>query len=65
MYYRYDSAFYLAILSVDYLKEQRLKDALSYYKSFQKAFPNTDKMEDANRMKEQLEQELSTFTTKS
>jgi outer membrane protein assembly factor BamD len=65
MYYRYDSAFYLAILSVDYLKEQRLKDALSYYKSFQKAVPNTDKMEDANRMKEQLEQELSTFTTKS
>ncbi|WP_439152737.1 outer membrane protein assembly factor BamD [Winogradskyella sp.] len=65
MYYRFDSAFNLAILSIDYLKEQRLKDAINYYKSFQKAFPNADNMEDANRMKEQLEQELDTFTTKS
>jgi len=65
MYYRLDSAYNLAILSVDYLKEQRLKDALGYYQALNKAYPNFESLDDATRMKEELQQELNTFITKS
>jgi len=65
LYYRLDAAYNLAILSVDYLKEQRINDALSYYKALIKAFPETKFLDDANRMNEELQQELNTFTTKS
>lgn len=64
-YYRLDSAFNLAILSVDYLKEQRLKDAMGYYNTFKKVYPDSEFMDEATRMNEQLEQELNTITTKS
>ena len=64
-YYRFDSAYNLAILSVDYLKEERIKEANSYYKALLKAYPNSVYLEDAARMNEELKQELNTFTTKS
>ncbi|MGJ8550642.1 outer membrane protein assembly factor BamD [Winogradskyella wichelsiae] len=64
-YYRFDSAYNLAVLSVDYLKEQRLKDAMGYYNSLKKTFPNSEHMEAASLMNEELQQQLNTFTTKS
>ena len=64
-YYRFDSAYNLAILSVDYLKEERIKEANSYYKALLKAYPNSEYLEVATRMEEVLQQELNTFTTKS
>lgn len=65
MFYRFDAAYNLAILSIDELKEERLNNAIGYYNSFKKAYPNSEFLEDATRMKEELEQELNTFTTKS
>jgi outer membrane protein assembly factor BamD len=65
LFYRFDAARNLAILSVDYLKEQRLKDALGYFENLKRAFPNSEFLEDAIIMKEELEQELKTFNTKS
>ena len=65
LYYRLDAAYNLAILSVDYLKEERIKEALRYYASLKKAFPDSEYLEDANRMNEELQQELNTITTKS
>jgi outer membrane protein assembly factor BamD len=65
LYYRFDAAYNLAILSVDYLKEQRLKEAIAYYDTLKKAFPNSEFLEDATNMKEELQQELNTFNTKS
>lgn len=65
MFYRFDAAYNLAILSVEYLKEQRLKDAIAYYKTLIKVYPDSKFLEDANRMKDELQQELNTFTTKS
>jgi outer membrane protein assembly factor BamD len=55
----------LAILSVDYLKEERLKEAIGYYNALQKAYPGSEYLEEATEMKEKLQQELNTFTTKS
>lgn len=65
MYYRLDAAYNLAILSVEYLKQQRLKDATEYYQALKKAYPNSEFLEDATRMNEELQQELNTFNTKS
>lgn len=64
-YYRFDSAYNLAILSVDYLKKDRIKDADSYYEALKKAYPNSEHLEEATIKKEELQQELNTFTTKS
>ena len=65
MYYRLDAAYNLAILSIDELKEQRLKDAIGYHKALLKAYPDTEYLEDANEMSKELEEELRTFSTKS
>lgn len=65
LFYRLDSAYHLAILSVEYLKEERLKEALTYYESLKKSFPNSKYLDEATRMKEELQNELNTFTTKS
>ncbi|WP_179317630.1 outer membrane protein assembly factor BamD [Winogradskyella undariae] len=64
-YYRFDSAYHLAILSVDYLKEERIKDAIGYFEALKKAYPNSDHSEVSIEMKEELQQQLNTFTTKS
>ena len=65
LYYRFDAEYHLAMLSVKRLKEERLNTAISYYNTLKKAFPNSEYMEDATRMKDQLQQQLDTFTTKS
>jgi outer membrane protein assembly factor BamD len=62
MYYRLDAAYNLAMLSIEYLKEQRINDALGYYRALKKAYPNSEFLDDATRMKEELEIELNTFT---
>ncbi|MBF8151421.1 outer membrane protein assembly factor BamD [Winogradskyella sp. F6397] len=64
-YYRFDSAYNLAVLSVEYLKEDRLNDAIGYYNALKKAYPNSEYLEAANLMEEELQQQLNTFTTKS
>lgn len=65
LYYRFNAEYSLATLSVERLKEERLKTAISYYNTFKKAFPNSEYMADADRMKMQLQQQLDTFITKS
>ena len=65
MFYRLDAAYNLAILSIDELKEERLNTALNYYNLFNKSYPNSEFKEDASRMKDELEKELNTFSTKS
>lgn len=65
MYYRLDAAYNLAMRSVVELKEERLNTAITYYNTFKKTFPDSEFMEDANRLNEELKQELNTFTIKS
>ncbi|WP_241697232.1 outer membrane protein assembly factor BamD [Winogradskyella eckloniae] len=64
-YYRLDAAYNLAILSVDYLKEERLNDAIGYYNALKKAYPNTTNLENATVMYNHLQEELKTIMTKS
>ena len=62
---KFDSAYNLAINSVLYKKEERLKDAVTHYLSFKKSYPNSEFMDEANRMYEEIRTELENYTTKS
>jgi outer membrane protein assembly factor BamD len=64
-YYRLDAAYNLAILSVNYLKEERLNEAIGYYNALKKTYPNYENLESATLMNEKLQEELKTLTTKS
>jgi outer membrane protein assembly factor BamD len=65
LFYRFDAAFNLANLSVVYLKEERIKEALGYYTALKKAFPNSEYLEEATQMQQELQNQLNTFNTKS
>ncbi|WP_053992598.1 outer membrane protein assembly factor BamD [Mangrovimonas sp. TPBH4] len=65
MYYRLDSAYRLAINSMQYKKEARLMTAQGYYNSFIKYYSDSKFAEEANRMNDELTAELNKFETKS
>jgi outer membrane protein assembly factor BamD len=54
MFYRFDSAYKLAALSIDRLKEERVSDAVGYFNSLNKAYPESKYMDEATIMKEEL-----------
>ncbi|WP_407557671.1 outer membrane protein assembly factor BamD [Winogradskyella sp. 4-2091] len=64
-YYRLDAAYNLAILSVEYLKEERLNEAIGYYNALKKAYPNSENIQNATALYNQLQEELNTLKTKS
>lgn len=65
MFYRFDSAYRLAINSVHRKKEERLKTAITYFNSFNKAYADSQYKEEANKMNEELNGLLQEFITKS
>lgn len=65
LYYRFDASYNLAMNSVEQLKQDRIITAISYFEALKKAYPNSEYMENANEMHNELQQELNTFTTKS
>ena len=44
MYYRFDSAYLLAINSVSRKQQERIKNALSYYRSFKNDYDQSEYM---------------------
>ncbi len=54
MFYRLDSAYNLAINSVEYKKEERVINAVEYYDSFKRRFENSEFIEQANKMNTEL-----------
>ncbi len=65
LYYRLDSAFKLSINSVEYKKEERLKEAKNYLDSFINNFSNSDKLEVVKDMLQQVNDQLQKYNTKS
>ena len=65
LYYRLDSAYKLAVNSVEYKKEDRLKTAQTYLNSFVKSFSESKNIDEANRMLEEVNNQLQSFNTKS
>lgn len=54
MFYRLDSAYNLAINSVERKKEERVKNAIAYYDTFKKRFANSEFIEKADEMNAEL-----------
>lgn len=65
LYYRLDSAFKLSINSVEFKKEERLKEAKNYLDSFINNFSNSDKLEVVKDMLQQVNDQLQKYNTKS
>ena len=64
-YYRLDSAFKLAINSVNYKKEIRLKAVETYINSFISSFSESKYTEEVNQMLQEVNNQLQSFNTKS
>ncbi len=65
MFYRLDAAYKLAINSVPWKKEERLKTAITYFNSFNKAYTKSEHIQEANKMQEEINGLLKEFNTKS
>ncbi|WP_299224313.1 outer membrane protein assembly factor BamD [uncultured Psychroserpens sp.] len=65
MFYRLDSAYKLAVNSVQNKKLERLERALSFYSTFHKYFPNSELNEEVEKMNEEIQTQMQQFNTKS
>lgn len=65
MFYRLDSAYKLGVNSVVTKKETRLNTAINYYNSFKQFYPNSEFIEDANKMKEEMTEALKEINSQS
>ena len=65
MFYRLDSAYQLAVNSVQYKKEERIKNAITFYELFVQRYETSSHIEDANKMNEELTELQKEFITKS
>ncbi|TJY36082.1 outer membrane protein assembly factor BamD [Pontimicrobium aquaticum] len=54
MFYRLDSAYKLAVNSVESKKEERVRNAIEYYDSFKSRFAESEFLEEANKMNAEL-----------
>lgn len=74
LFYRFDSAYKLAMNSVEiknslqgliYLKKQRLETAKEYSQGFVQAYGESKYIEDVNKMTSEINNELESYSTKS
>lgn len=75
LFYRLDSAYKLAINSVEYkntlrnglvhLKKERLETAKEYSEAFKQAYSSSKHIEDVNEMSSEINSELKSYSTKS
>ena len=65
LFYRLDSAYKLAINSVEWKMENRLNKAITYYEQFVGQYPESEYLEDAREMHEEMSGLLENFNTKS
>ena len=65
LYFRLDSAYQLAMNSVEYKKLGRLKTAQNYLDSFVGNFPDSEKLQIVNGMLQQVNDQLQNYNSKS
>ncbi|MEE9349547.1 MAG: outer membrane protein assembly factor BamD [Flavobacteriaceae bacterium] len=61
LFYKFKSTYQLAIKSVNYKKEQRLKDAISAHKRFNKYYPKSSFKKEADNLVEKITKNLEIF----
>lgn len=62
---RFDSAYKLAVNSVEVKKEARVDDAIKYFEAYKKVYPNAENMQLALEMHKELTEIKNQFNTKS
>ncbi len=62
---RFDSAYKLAINSVESKKQDRIKEAIAYYQAFKKSYPKSGNMQLAESMNSELLELQQQYNTKS
>ncbi|WOD43647.1 outer membrane protein assembly factor BamD [Hwangdonia lutea] len=65
LFYKLDSAYKLAINSVEYKKQNRLITAKEYYNTFIEKYPNSKHTEVVNAMALEMDEVLKNYSTKS
>jgi outer membrane protein assembly factor BamD len=65
LFYRFDSAYNLAINSVEWKMEERVTNALAYYEQFLKLYPDSEHATELTRMHEELNALINNINTKS
>ena len=65
LFYKFDSAYKLAVNSVEWKQEERTDKALKYYRSLMRSFPETKYLSSSSQMREELQNIKNNFTTKS
>ncbi len=65
LFYRFDAEYNIAIRSIDRLMEERINISMDYYNALTKAFPESKYLDQANKMKLDLETQLINLNTKS
>ena len=65
LFYKFDSAYKLAVNSVEWKQEERTDKALKYYNSLMRSFPETKYLYLSSQMREELQNIKNNFTTKS
>lgn len=65
LFYRFDSAYQLATKSVESKKQERLEKAKSYYSAFKKLYAQSEFIEDAEKMNEDINKQLEQYSTNS
>ena len=65
LFYRFDSAYQLATKSVESKRQERLEKAKSYYSAFKKLYAQSEFIEDAEKMNEDINKQLEQYSTNS
>ncbi|RSK38289.1 outer membrane protein assembly factor BamD [Mangrovimonas spongiae] len=65
LYYKLDSAYNLAMNSIESKKQERLENAKTYYSSFKKSYSESEYIEEADKMIVDINNELKKYNTKS
>lgn len=65
LYYSFQSKATFAFESFDYLKEDRLNDAMTVYKIFKKDFPNSSYLDDMEKVRAKINQEYDLLKAKN
>ncbi len=61
LFYKFMASYELGKKSVQYKKEQRLKDAVKVYNRLKKSFSKSEYLEDSEKLFKKLNEELTTF----
>ncbi|MCX7552193.1 outer membrane protein assembly factor BamD [Xanthomarina sp. F2636L] len=64
-YYKLDSAYHLAINSVLSKRQNRLESVKTHYNNYKKNYSDSERMEEADKMLEEVIKELEKYSTKS